>query len=948
MPSAPAAIAELFSAELGFLRTTWSGRQLQQHCWLSALLSLGVPAVLGRKKGPGDPKHNLERLLEAGPRDTRLVESGLQQGLERGHVCIHSLLRKALTAGDAPREAVTAWLSWALQRNSLRASVITPEARKAGNQEYMARYKQLAAATAGDEFVCNLAAAALRLCEPFLKFGEVPPAGTLLKLRPAHYRRGNRADRVDYADHTRLAGAIVAKGAGRGTAAGSSSGGLFDVPDEPDEADEAVEPDAAGAGGAVAEAETGEEAAWSFVAEAFFLAQYAMHVALVPTSHHMAFQMGVHKLQVQQMGGNVEHHTLYCMQASYAAHLLVPATLQLSLDLMRLQLAWLTQLAALPPPHAQHAFEAVPAFVLYDMADWLTWVARMKPEELALQPLRPLVEGVALLLRKGCTTLCDGPRLIRSPVVLAKLVHLLHDLVVPASAGGRADGLLGAGGWAGDVGGRLSQAVLGHASVRQALVLPLAAVYAEVDSVEGLDVDAVEAAGFEKFSIRAQINTLLLHLWRLPDGRAPMLRLAEAGAAGAAGAAKEGVLLQRFAGCMLDTLLYELEEGLRRVREVNQGMWGAGGKAELEHHMGYARHLFTTSLSTLELLQALVQEPPLAALFATGTLAVRTATLQLGFLESLCGKKSLQLKLKPELNLTDDDFGFKPRELLHGLISVLLVCAEHGALRDALAAHDDLDLGVLRKAAAIMERSHALPPEQLAALTTLIAAVQTKAAALPNAAAGAGAGAGAGASSAAAAASTSDSPAAAAAAATATAGGEVGGGGGEADGWLGMLAREVGRPHVSDDAPAPLVVAYCEAMEDEVCGSAELLEEAAAQRHHYTHNAEESGSGAALPALRRALMREVKALRGGQLPLHPDAAILLRHDESRMDVMRAVLSGPVGTPYALGIFVFDVFCPAEYPSIPPLVHLETTGGGTVKFNPNLYADGKVGSRSSSS
>ena len=91
-----------------------------------------------------------------------------------------------------------------------------------------------------------------------------------------------------------------------------------------------------------------------------------------------------------------------------------------------------------------------------------------------------------------------------------------------------------------------------------------------------------------------------------------------------------------------------------------------------------------------------------------------------------------------------------------------------------------------------------------------------------------------------------------------------------------------------------------------------------------------------------------KALRGGQLPLHPDAAILLRHDESRMDVMRAVLSGPVGTPYALGIFVFDVFCPAEYPSIPPLVHLETTGGGTVKFNPNLYADGKVGSRSSSS
>ena len=70
MRGAPVAIGELFSAELGLLRTTWSGRQLQQYCWLSPLLSLGVPAVLGRKKGPADPKHNLERLLEAGPRDT--------------------------------------------------------------------------------------------------------------------------------------------------------------------------------------------------------------------------------------------------------------------------------------------------------------------------------------------------------------------------------------------------------------------------------------------------------------------------------------------------------------------------------------------------------------------------------------------------------------------------------------------------------------------------------------------------------------------------------------------------------------------------------------------------------------------------------------------------------------------------------------------------------------
>ena len=86
---------------------------------------------------------------------------------------------------------------------------------------------------------------------------------------------------------------------------------------------------------------------------------------------------------------------------------------------------------------------------------------------------------------------------------------------------------------------------------------------------------------------------------------------------------------------------------------------------------------------------------------------------------------------------------------------------------------------------------------------------------------------------------------------------------------------------------------------------------------------------------------QVKELQRGDLPLHVNAAVFVRQDESRMDVWRALLSGPVDTPYALGLFAFDLFCPPEYPSIAPLVHLATTAGGTVKFNPNLYADGKV-------
>ena len=39
--------------------------------------------------------------------------------------------------------------------------------------------------------------------------------------------------------------------------------------------------------------------------------------------------------------------------------------------------------------------------------------------------------------------------------------------------------------------------------------------------------------------------------------------------------------------------------------------------------------------------------------------------------------------------------------------------------------------------------------------------------------------------------------------------------------------------------------------------------------------------------------------------------------------------------------MFDLFFPAQYPAVAPAMKLETTGQGKARFNPNLYADGKV-------
>ena len=43
----------------------------------------------------------------------------------------------------------------------------------------------------------------------------------------------------------------------------------------------------------------------------------------------------------------------------------------------------------------------------------------------------------------------------------------------------------------------------------------------------------------------------------------------------------------------------------------------------------------------------------------------------------------------------------------------------------------------------------------------------------------------------------------------------------------------------------------------------------------------------------------------------------------------------------MGCFMFDVYIPPEYPNVPPQVKIVTTGGGSHRFNPNLYANGKV-------
>lgn len=127
--------------------------------------------------------------------------------------------------------------------------------------------------------------------------------------------------------------------------------------------------------------------------------------------------------------------------------------------------------------------------------------------------------------------------------------------------------------------------------------------------------------------------------------------------------------------------------------------------------------------------------------------------------------------------------------------------------------------------------------------------------------------------------------------------------------------------------------------------------------YHYGERVVTTSSAQMSATKARRLAQEIATL-STSLPLSPSSSVFVRCDEEQLDVMKVctfenddilciyihkqvLITGPADTPYANGCFLCDVYFPVEYPNKPMLVNLITTGNNTVRFNPNLYADGKV-------
>jgi ubiquitin-protein ligase len=84
------------------------------------------------------------------------------------------------------------------------------------------------------------------------------------------------------------------------------------------------------------------------------------------------------------------------------------------------------------------------------------------------------------------------------------------------------------------------------------------------------------------------------------------------------------------------------------------------------------------------------------------------------------------------------------------------------------------------------------------------------------------------------------------------------------------------------------------------------------------------------------IMRDLKQLRK-----EAPEDMMVVPDEADFTRIHVVLTGPADTPYEGGFFYFTLDCPPNYPEAPPKALIRTTDGGRVRFNPNLYREGKV-------
>nr|XP_019009265.1 uncharacterized protein I206_05913 [Kwoniella pini CBS 10737]OCF48046.1 hypothetical protein I206_05913 [Kwoniella pini CBS 10737] len=157
---------------------------------------------------------------------------------------------------------------------------------------------------------------------------------------------------------------------------------------------------------------------------------------------------------------------------------------------------------------------------------------------------------------------------------------------------------------------------------------------------------------------------------------------------------------------------------------------------------------------------------------------------------------------------------------------------------------------------------------------------------------------------------------------------------------VGVLVEEQSVTGLTEEAKKKIYEKWAGRARFQYC---DLTEPSTVDKKAYRHAFDgsiQSLEGMDMPKRSLAIAKEL-AILTTSLPVAWHSTIFLRVDETRVDVLKAMIIGPEGTPYENGCFIFDIFLPLDYNLRCPHVKSMTTNGGKYRLNPNLYADGKV-------
>ena len=860
---------------------------------------------------------SLRRYPECPPGDREKLGWIAQRSVKATHDVLHGVLLKIVRKRGAHMERVLTWLAAAT-----RACERGADARATHRGEAFWDERRRT-----DDFHVGVAAVALRFARPVVAGAETLLEQRLMDLAPLRHNW-----RHDWAADAALARVDAVAAGARVDAA----------PNEPP----------------------------PFVAECFYASTRAFSRCLLPVVRR--FEEGSRVLADRararsetgnegegggEGAGGVSYASALARDVKYNAHLDCATTALLDPELAAdacglasLQAAWMTRLAReLDPESAKRAFACIPEDCAKGVAEWVRFVIRAGKAEYLLgnggggggasplssplasptapasgsasKPRSTTTLGVRALVAFACELL-SRPDVARHPVVRAELVEMLESMLVGEGGRRSNNGALGVRGSATHE--LLVSSVLGAPETRRSLCPALIRAYSVMDAVEGLDVDRDR---FDKFHSRDVIARLLEELWRIDECVESVARLGET---------SDGKrLFDDFAGCVLGDLMYVLQDSLDRlasVAEMERAMadadaWAALTRRDREEKERFlrgqeraAKGFMRNATRTLALLNLLASSESVAPAFVrSDVVAGRAAYAVVRFLESLLGPSAVA-----RTSVADPKkYGFDPKRLVSAIVEFTVrLDGVAGGFAERLAAEEDYDAGVMEAARDVLVRDAfgaAFVPPRLRDIIDRCARIRGE----EGREDGGGSSMHGG---------DEMKDAASASPRDGTTSGE---GSWSSSALLSLLGPD---PYPDESAEE---TAYKSTMGPKTFAEADggtPIEGFFSQ----FDAADRADAGAAPSrAKQKKLAREAAALAEGQLPCELGSSVFLRHDPDRFDRQRAVIVGPEGTPYAGGAFVFDVYFPAGYPASPPMLNLDTTGGGRVRFNPNLYADGKV-------